>query len=91
MLINNFTYFIVRSFPLRYKESLLYLNKSLYSLNFVKFTKPKPRDFPLIESLIILLDITDGNDLLKNDVNSLSVIEISRFPTYILSYKNLFL
>jgi len=47
----------------------------------VKLTKPKPLDFPLDESRIIRLDTTDLNVCWKNEVNSFSSIDISKFPT----------
>ena len=47
--------------PFKYRESFLCFNSSLYSSKFVKLTKPKPLDLPLLDSRIIRLDTTDLN------------------------------
>ena len=58
-------------------------NNCIYSLWSDKFTNPNPLDFPLEESLIILLDKIDKYFFLKKLVNSNSSIDISKLPTYI--------
>ena len=86
-IINNeklykiYIYFIVKSCPFSIR-GLFNLSNCIYSLKSCKLTKPKPFDFPLNASLIILLDFTDENSFLKNAINSSSSIVLSKLPTY---------